>query len=403
MPRDEAPQLAAHLRVGSARQARRLAIHAQLLDRTPRPSARSIFETTRHIGYLQLDPTNVVARNHFLILWSRLGVYDRADLDRLMWKDRSLYETVSFILPTTDRPLHHLRVLANRRGVHKYMAQRIGWMKKNDHLRRAILGRLRREGPLPITAFEDRASSGWSSTGWTNDRNVSQMLAFLMHHGHVSTGARAGGKRVWVLTEQWLPPVRALPPKQAARHAATRALAALGVATVKQLRYAYAFGWFVTPEVVASLEKDGTFARVQVEGLREPHYVLAGTRLGRIAPPERTTLLSPFDNLIIDRPRTELLFGMRYRMEIYVPKHLRVRGFWAMPILHGDQLIGTVDPKVDRERGRLEVITFQLEREAPRDRSTRRSIEAAVEDLAAFAGATEVTWPKGTASSYSRR
>jgi len=90
-------------------------------------------------------------------------------------------------------------------------------------------------------------------------------------------------------------------------------------------------------------------------------------------------------------------------MEIYVPKHLRVRGFWAMPILHGERLIGTVDPKVDRERGRLEVITFRLERDAPRDRSTRRAIEGAVEDLAAFAGATEVTWPKGIASSYSRR
>jgi uncharacterized protein YcaQ len=345
----------------------------------------------------------VVARNHLLILWSRLGNFDRADLDRLLWKDRSLYETVSYILPTDDRPLHHLRVLANRRGDQKYMARRIAWMKKNDRLRRAILSRLRREGPLPITAFEDRASSGWSSTGWTNDRNVSQMLAFLMHHGHVSTGARAGGKRVWVLTDQWLPRVRPLTMKQAARHAAMRALAALGVATLKQLRSAYALGWFVTPEAVASLEKDGTFARLQIEGLREPHYVLAASRPGRIGPPERTTLLSPFDNLIIDRPRTELLFGMKYRMEIYVPKHLRVRGFWAMPILHGDQLIGTVDPKVDREHARLDVVTFRLEPGAPRDRSARRAIESAVDNLARFAGATEVTWPKGIASSYSRR
>src|SRR5205823_14728062 len=135
----------------------------------------------------------------------------------------------------------------------------------------------------------------------------------------------------------------------------------------------------------------------------EPHYVLADTRLGRIAPSERTTLLSPFDNLIIDRPRTELLFGMRYRMEIYVPKHLRVRGFWAMPILHGDQLIGTVDPKVDRERGVMEVVTFHLEVGAPRERATRRAVEAAVEDLATFAGARDVVWPRGIASSYSSR
>jgi uncharacterized protein YcaQ len=368
-----------------------------------RPSPPAILETTKHLGYLQLDPTNVVARNHLLILWSRLGRYDRADLDRLLWKDRSLYETVSYILPTADRPLHHLRVLANRRGAHEYMARRIAWMKKNDRLRRAILGRLRREGPLPITAFEERASSGWSSTGWTNDRNVSQMLAFLMHHGYVSTGGRAGGKRMWVLTQQWLPRVRPLAQRAAARHAATRALTALGVATLRQLRYAYAMGWFVTPEAVASLEKDGTFARVQIEGLRDPHFVLADTRPSRVERSERTTLLSPFDNLIIDRKRTELLFGMRYRMEIYVPPHLRVRGFWAMPILHGDELIGTVDPKMDREHQRMDVQSLQLEPGAPGDRSTRRAIESAVEDLARFAGATDVTWPKGIASSYSRR
>jgi uncharacterized protein YcaQ len=283
------------------------------------------------------------------------------------------------------------------------MARRIAWMKKNDHLRRTILARLRREGALPITAFEDRASHGWSSSGWTADRNVSQMLAFLMHHGYVSTAGRVGGKRMWVLTDQWLPAVRALPKKEAARRATVRALDALGVATLRQLQLAYAMGWFVTPEAVASLEKDGTFKRVAVEGLAAPHFIRADARPPRASDSERTTLLSPFDNLIIDRTRTELLFGMRYRMEIYVPKHLRVRGFWAMPILHGSELIGTVDPKVDRERDRLDVLTFALEPGAPRDRSTRRAIESAVEDLAAFAGATDVTWPRNFASSYSRR
>ena len=162
----------------------------------------------------------------------------------------------------------------------------------------------------------------------------------------------------------------------------------------------YAFGRFVTSDALARLEREGVARRVEIAGLRGPHYSLSGSRASES---ERTTLLSPFDNLIIDRQRTELLFGMRYRMEIYVPKHLRVRGFWAMPILHGNQLIGTVDPKVDRERGRLEVVTFHLEREAPRDRSTRRAIEDAVDDLAAFAGARDVAWPRGIASSYSRR
>jgi uncharacterized protein YcaQ len=387
-------------------EARRLVVHAQLLDRAPRPSARTILETVEHLGYLQLDPTNVVARNHLLILWSRLGQYDRADLDRLLWTDKTLYETISFILPSSDRPLHEVRTRAIRSGFDP--ASRTGrmhkWLKKNDTLRRDVIARLRKHGSLPLTAFEDRATDSWTSSGWTADRNVSQMLMFLMRLGEVSVGGRAGGKKMWTLTKGWLPSVRPMTAKAAARAATERALGAAGVATFKELRYFYALGHHVTADALAALERDGVATRVNVEGLRGPHYALASAlKKKRSEVSARTTLLSPFDNLIIDRPRTEALFGLRYRMEIYVPKHLRVRGFWAMPILHRDQLIGTVDPKVDRAGRRLEVITFRLERDAPRDRSTRRAIEGAVEDLAAFADATDVTWPRGIASSYSRR
>ena len=142
---------------------------------------------------------------------------------------------------------------------------------------------------------------------------------------------------------------------------------------------------------------------MSIEGFRRPYFALTSELRLRKSDSERTTLLSPFDNLIINRARTELLFGMRYRMEIYVPRHLRVRGYWAMPILHGSELIGTLDPKVDRERVRLDVLALHLERGAPRDRAARRAIETAVEDLARFTGATDVTWPKRIASSYSRR
>jgi uncharacterized protein YcaQ len=191
--------------------------------------------------------------------------------------------------------------------------------------------------------------------------------------------------------------------RAAARTATERALGALGVATLRELQLYYALHWYVTPDAVATLERDGIASRVHIEGFREPYFALTSNLRKRKASRGRTTLLSPFDSLIINRTRTESLFGMRYRMEIYVPKPLRVRGFWAMPILHGNELIGTVDPKVDRQRGILDVVTFRLERDAPRDRKTRRAIEDAVDDLAAFAGAREVSWPKGIASSYSRR
>ena len=369
-----------------------------------RSSARAILETVEHLGCLQLDPTNVVARNHLLVLWSRHGNFDRADFDQLMWKDRTLYETISYILPTSDRPLHEVRVSAIRRGEGPpYVARINAWIKKNERLRRDVLARLRRHGSLPLTGFEDRTIESWTSSGWNDDRNVSQMLSFLLRLGQVAVGGRASGKKMWTLADGWLPRVRPMPAKAAARAATEHALAALGVATLRDLTLARAIGWFVTSDALAALERDGTATRVAIEGLRGPHFGLTSNLRRRPAASERTTLLSPFDNLIIDRERTEVLFGMRYRMEIYVPKHLRVRGFWAMPILHRDQLIGTVDPKMDREHGRLDVLRLHLEPDAPRYRATRRAIENAVDDLAAFAGADEVTWPKSIASSYSRR
>ena len=341
----------------------------------------------------------MVARNQLLVLWSRLGRYKLADLDRLMWKDRAFFEYITFIAPTSDLPLHALRMRAVRSGEGPYAGRIVDWVKRNAGLRRHVLDRLRREGPLPVTAFEDRSVHSWTSSGWTSDRNVSQMLAFLIRLGEVTIGGRSGGRRFFTLAKGWFPEVKPLSRTVASRYATERALAATGVATFQELRRVYAFGRFVTADALGRLQREGLARRVEIEGLRGPHFALSGSGATES---ERTTLLSPFDNLIIDRQRTELLFGMRYRMEIYVPKHLRVRGFWAMPILHHDRLIGTVDPKVDRERGLLEVVTFHLEREAPRDRSTRRAIEAAVEDLAAFAGAQEVAWPKGIASAYSR-
>ncbi len=368
-----------------------------------RPNAASILRTVEHIGYLQLDPTNVVARNQLLVLWSRLGRYKLADLDRVMWRDRALFEYITFIAPTSDLPLHALRMRAVRRGDGPYAARVTGWVKRNARLRRHVLDRLRKEGPLPLSAFEDRSVHSWTTSGWNADRNVSQMLSFLIRLGDVTIGGRASGRRFFTLAKAWFPVVKPLSPTAAARVATERALAATGVATLQELRRVYALGRFVTAEALAAAERDGTASRVEVAGLRGPHIALTSNLRRLPDASERTTLLSPFDNLIIDRQRTELLFGMRYRMEIYVPKHLRVHGFWAMPILHRDQLIGTVDPKVDRQRGVLEVVTFHLERDAPRDRATRRAIEDAVDDLAAFSGARDVAWPRGIASSYSRR
>src|SRR5437764_12462952 len=194
-------------------------------------------------------------------------------------------EYSSFNLPSPYLPRHEVRTRAIRLGFDP--SSRSGrmhkWMKKNDALRRDVVARLRKHGSLPLTAFEDRAIDSWTSSGWTAARNVSQMLMFLMRLGEVSVGGRAGGKKMWTLTKGWLPSVRPMTAKAAARAATERALGALGVATFRELQLAYAVGYHVTADALASLERDGIARRVTIEGLRGPHFAYAPLLRRRVA------------------------------------------------------------------------------------------------------------------------
>jgi len=409
----------------TARDARRLAITAQrLAARRSRPTRSGILEVTRDIGYLQLDPTNVVARNPLLVLWSRIGRYDPAHLEDLLAR-RELFETVSLIVPTSDLAIHGAGMRAYRAatspgggpsrrarlegaGGGTWPKRAAAYLVKNPELRRSVIARLRREGPLPLTAFEDRAAVSWTSGGWNDERNVTMMLAILQRRGEVVVAGRRSGKKLFGLAEGWLPKTKPLAPTALAREAALRALAAHGVATLKQLRWHYAFGRNVTQPALDALERDGSIVRVEIADERSgrtnaddgaawpgtwyaPGDLAKRLRAVRERWEGRTTLLSPFDDLIIDRARTEQLFGYRYRMEIYVPPHLRTLGYWAMPALHDDRIVGSVDPRFERARGELVVNTVVLQPGAPR--TATRAIRGAVEELAEFVGARKVVWP----------
>ena len=395
--------------------ARRLAIAAQrLTGPTARPTHARVLRLIREIGYLQLDPTNVVARNPYQVLQSRLGAYDPAILDELL-RRRELFETPSLILPATDLHIHAAAMRAYRRatdprgeggryargdnaggGIYWERAQR--WLTKNRHIRGEVLRRLRREGPLPLAAFEGEKVS-WTQGQWDAERNFTMALAILQRRGEIVVAGRRRGQKLYAAADGWLSDVRPLRGAPLAREAARRALAVLQVATLKQLRWQYAFGRQVAPAALAELERDGEIERVEIVGLRTatPYYALVGVadraRRVRTEWARRTTLLSPFDNLIIDRDRTHALFDYFYRMEIYVPPVKRRLGYWAMPVLMGDRIVGSVDPKLDREKSELVVNRVVMEPAAPRDAG--REIRRAVEDLASFVDATRVRWPRG--------
>ena len=402
----------------TARDARRLAIASQRLVSPPPATRRGILELVRDIGYLQLDPTNVVARNPLLVLWSRLGPYDPALPERLL-ATRELFETPSLILPATDVPIHAATMRAYRRATDSRPARDLRgrgdnagggtradrvqrWLTRNRHVRAEVLRRLRREGPLPLTAFEDRSIVSWTSGGWNDERNLTMMLAILQRRGEIIVAGRRRGQKLWGVTEDWLSSARPLRGPALEREATLRAIRSIGIATLKQLKWHYAFSRHVSQRALDALERDGAISRVEISDApwKGTHYALA--RRPKIDWQERTTLLSPFDNLIIDRERTLEQFGYFYRMEIYVPSHLRKLGYWAMPLLHGDRIVGSVDPRFERAAGVLVVNRVVLQPDAPPD--VKRPIERAVNELAAFVGAKSVQWPKrGPARAAPRR
>jgi len=395
----------------TVRDARRLAIASQRLIGAPKATRRGVMEIVRDIGYLQLDPTNVVARNPLLILWSRIGTYDPALLEGLLAK-RDLFETPSLILPTSDLDIHAATLRAYKRATDPGRASDLRgrgdnagggtradhvrrWLAKNRHVRSEVLRRLRREGPLPLTAFEDRSIVSWTSGGWNDERNLTMMLAILQRRGEIIVAGRRRGQKLWGLREDWLS-VRPLAAAALEREATLRAIRSIGIATLSQLKWHYAFSRHVTQRALDSLERDGAIARVEVSDAawKGTHYVLA--ERAKFEWEERTTLLSPFDNLIIDRKRTLEQFDYFYRMEIYVPAHLRKLGYWAMPVLHGDRIVGSVDPRFERALGDLVVNKVVLQPDAPP--AIMRAIEGAVDELAEFVGAKRVVWPRRPAS-----
>ena len=385
--------------------ARRLAIAKQRLSGpAPTSSPRAVLGVVRDIRCVQLDPISVVARSPLLVLRSRLPSFRPEHLDRLLWRDRSLFEYWAHAASI---------VLSEDYAIHRYQMRtwpapgsRFGeWAVRNDALRRSILREVGRRGPLRLRDFDGNAvSEAWVSTGWTRERNVDQMVRFLWVKGKVMVSDRRGLEKWWDLTRRVLPPDviggRALRDVEVTRRAAERSLRALGVATAGHIKGHFTMDLYPgLPGVLERWERTGAIERVEVvdQGSRLPGtwYVhrddlplLERIERGRWQP--RTTLLSPFDNLIHDRKRSALLFGLHYRMEIYVPKAQRRYGYYAMPLLAGDRFLARLDASVDRERGRLLLHTVTPEDGVRPARSDGATLAGAVHELAAWLGADRV-------------
>jgi uncharacterized protein YcaQ len=331
-----------------AAEARRIAVRSQLLDGT----ATDVLATVHRLGFLQLDPIATVAPAQQVVLWSRLGSYDVAELDRLCWETRSLFEWDAFLWPIEQLPVVRGFMRRWRSSTH-YRSER--WVRdflaENRAFRRYVLRELERKGPLLSRELEDRSVGEKEERRWYGSRNVGLMLTSLHLRGEVAVAGRVAGQRLWDLPERVLPETGTLPTRKAERLHREHRFRALGVRLG-------AGGWEAHPDAV-----DGDV-------------------------PDRVTFLSPFDRLIHDRDRAEALFGFHYRLEMFVPKAKRVYGYYVLPILRGTAIIGRIEPVFDRTRDALRIEGVWAEPRAPADSGAR--IRDAVDRLAGWLRAESV-------------
>ncbi len=390
--------------------ARRLAVSAQRLNYLPeKPNKVAMLDMVRQIGCVQIDPINVVARNPLLILWSRLGNYDLADFEALLWKDRALFEYwahAASIVLVEDFPIHQVQMVNFSRGNGKWAKRVRKWMEINEPFRQYIFDELHARGPLFTAEFEDRSVSTWESSGWTSNRNLPMMLSFMWEQGDITVTRRDGKgfglKKQWGLLEQHMPQWAGhepLPRHEVVALAAQKSLKALGVGTEKHIKNHFIRGGYPDlKEVLAELVGNGRIHPVTIsEWPNETWYIHNDTlpELEKIQAGDwhgRTALLSPFDNLICNRERTEQLFDFHFRIEIYVPKAKRQYGYYVLPILHGDQLVGRIDPKLDRKTGTLHVHAVYAEEWVGATAVDSHTFHATIKQLAEFLSAKQIVY-----------
>jgi hypothetical protein len=285
-------------------EARRIAVRAQALD----GSASGVLDTVRRLGFLQLDPISSVAPPQHLVLWSRLGPFETAELDRLLWEQRTLVEWNAYLYPVEDLPILKAFMRRRDRGLDRRI---IAWLKEHAAYRRYVLKELRERGPLLSREIEDAPEHRREGHRWWGARKMGLMLECLAARGEVAVVGRTGKQRVWDLAERWYPETETLPLPKARKLWEEKRFRALGV----------------------RLQRGRLIAHPRAED-------------GRV--PERVTVLSPFDQLVHDRARAHAMWDFHYRLEMYVPAAKREYGYYVLPILSGDRLVGRIEPVFDR-------------------------------------------------------
>ncbi len=369
--------------------ARRIAIASQALHaRRPFGSGkRAVYAAISHLGYVQIDTISVAERAHHHVLWSRVPDYAHKHLDTLQYRDRSIIEYwahAAAYLPAKD-----YRYLIPT--MEHFRHQRDGWPRADQRVMAQVLDRIRMEGPLMSRDFEapDRKGEGQ----WWQWKPAKLALQRLFFAGEIMVSHRQGFQRVYDLPERVLPAdIDTSPPTPDAYalYLICNTLRAHGIAQAREMHYLRRGMRKQVQAVLDELTESGKVIPVTIHGAGgNRYYTTTDTMQMKIRIPKRARLLSPFDSFIIQRDRLRDLFDFDYQIECYVPKPKRIYGYYCLPILYGDRIIGRTDVKADRKSSTLRIIGLWIEREnIPPE--IIPSLAVAFREFAAFNGCDHV-------------
>ncbi|CAN5334392.1 winged helix-turn-helix domain-containing protein [soil metagenome] len=346
-------------------------------DRDAEPTVRRFRQAARGLGVIQIDSVNVVTRTHYLPVYSRLGAYPRDWLETEAWgRKPSLFEYwghEASLMPVETQPLWRWRMARAEAGEGSWSGVARFGRERRDYID-GILNEIERRGPVTGGDF---ASGPRGAPGWWEWSDGKRALEWLFWAGMITTKTRRGFERVYDLTERTLPRAVIETPTpsdaDAQRELVRISARAMGVATAADLRDYFRLPLADARARIGELVEAKELTRVTVEGWGKPAFLdPAARRPRRVA---HTALLSPFDNLIWFRERTERMFGVRVRLEIYTPAHKRQHGYYVLPFLQDEAITARVDLKSDRQAGVLRVQAAWREPDANADTAPALAVE----------------------------
>lgn len=380
----------------SLKQARRVALAAQGFNGRRPPATFTSSHVTQlieRLGVLQIDSVNALVRSHYLPLYSRLGNYPQKLLDQVAWsqgRQRKLFEYwghEASLLPVELYPLMRWRMqrASQGEGIYQQLAK---FGREEQATIARVLQAVRDQGALgagSLSTRQERAGPWWD---WSAEKHA---LEWLFAAGEVTVSGRRGFERLYDLPERVLPSSIINHPDiseaDAQRGLLLRATTALGVGTEKDIRDYFRQDPAPAKAGLAELLEEGAIEKVQVQGWKQPAYVLPALKVPRKI--TASALLSPFDSLIWERARTERLFDFHYRLEIYTPAHKRIYGYYVLPFLHNERIAARIDLRAERAAGRLAVHAVH-EEEPGLDEEGMHALAANLRQLADWLGLPDV-------------